>query len=197
MLKIFYKKQYATPADLYQGLKNEECAAVQRLIEIIAPFATRLGKANGLSHEDIEDVAFVSVMRHIELLREGKYQYRGICPSAFTKAILYYRVRDYWKEKPVVPLDYAADATVPDSHKSLEINDLLKHGMLHLTEDEAFLLRSKYELGYSDNDLVDLELDKKERNTDALKTARRRARIRFMKYLPVVTLILGQLFYRL
>jgi DNA-directed RNA polymerase specialized sigma24 family protein len=189
MLKIFYKRRYETPETLYEGLRNEEDAAVQKLIDLIAPHAMKLGRINHLTDNQIDEVVLKSVMRHLECLREGSYVYQeSSCPSVFTRGILHNRIRDFWrKPRATEALDKAAQVTVSDASSQLEAQDLLSRGLALLTEAEQLLLLHTYQAGYKDGELLLLDTVNQS-NAPALRTARKRARQRFVRFAQLMTL---------
>ncbi|MEY4935304.1 MAG: hypothetical protein RIS64_1663 [Bacteroidota bacterium] len=173
----WYKKSYETPEELYEGLKMEASPAIQKLIHKVTPYIDGLGRKHGLSAEEIEDLIYISVMKHVKCLRAGTYEFDGGCPTRFTFGIAERRVKDYWNKKPTVELVFAQNKATP----SIEAKDLLEHGFQHLSNNDEQLLRQTYEEGYKDKEIIQ-NFETPYENAPALRTARKRARDRFKAF---------------
>lgn len=190
----WYRRTYETPKELYEGLEMEVTPAIEKLIHKVTPYIDRLGRKQGLTAEDIEDLIYKSVMKHLECLRAGTYKFDGGCPTRFTFGIAEQRVKDHWNRQVTVELVYAHGESIPSPLKQIETKDWLEQGFQQLSEKEEQLLRQTYEHGYRDKELIQ-DPDATCANEPAFRTARKRAKKKFKTVMKSLGGLLWVLLY--
>lgn len=166
--------KYNTPALMYEGLKNEDAAAIRCLSNRISGQIILIGNAHKLKTEDIEELICDSITLLIQKIRSGQYVFQGYEPSTFAIEIAKNRANNYRrmqeKNATVVLEPYHDSIDEPDSD-FMDDWKMLEVLLSRLNEKCNNLIRLKYIDQKKDKDVIELQLTSYT-TVDALKNHR-------------------------
>ncbi|MEP7268489.1 MAG: sigma-70 family RNA polymerase sigma factor [Saprospiraceae bacterium] len=165
---------YTDHQSLFNGLKNEDSAAIKYLFSKVSGSIYHLGKKYLLPDEDIEELKYDCLTLIIQKIRADKYIYQGFDPATYVIEIAKNKVRMYSEKnkRNTVKLlddsmDIAEDTDITDSSPTDILNRLLNT----LTDNCKKLISLKYLEERRDKEVIELKLTQYT-TVDALKNQR-------------------------
>ena len=154
---------YPDHHSLLEALQREEAGAIQCLSSRVCASIAAIGKAFGLSDEDVEELQCDCIILFIQKLRSGAYVYRGHDPASFVIEIAKKRVRHYERQAKRRQTKAPAPAYDPADEESAfggseENARLLEELFLEIDENCRKLISLKYLEELRDKEIIEMKL---------------------------------------
>ncbi len=166
--------QYPDHGALFAGCGREEAAAIKCLSARVSGSIFKIGKANRLTDDDIEELICDCITICLQKISTGKYTFQGYSPATFVIEIAKNRARNFRRNAQrhdTADLENIGEQAEAPEFGSLAETELLERLLAQLGTNCQTLIRLKYLEERRDKDVIEEKLTQYT-TVDALKNHR-------------------------